>query len=699
MNIIFNVITFILLSVTAFADTPPPGVVKSRTLDGAGTPITSTLSTGKQGLDVNVINSGGTSTVNQGTGGVSPWLVNINNTPLAVTGTFFQATQPVSQVGSWTVLQGSPPWSVSQSGTWTTGRTWTLLNSTDSVTSFQGGSWSATVSGTVTANIGTTGGLALDSTLSTLSAKFTTTANGLKVDGSAVTQPISAAALPLPSGASTSALQTTGNTSLASIDSKLTSPIAVTGTFFQAVQPVSQSGSWTVLQGSPPWSVSQSGTWTTGRTWTLLNTTDSVNVGNFPATFGVTQSTSPWVVSGTVAATQSGVWTTGRTWSLSSGSDSVAAVQSGTWNINNVSGTVSLPTGAATEATLAKIPLAQGSTTSGQSGSLVQGAVTTSAPSYSTGNTNPLSLTTSGALRVDGSATTQPVSGTVTANAGTGNFTVVQASGANLHVNVDSAPTTTVTGTVTANQGTSPWVSNISQFGGSNVVTGTGASGAGIPRVTVSNDSNVLATQSGTWNVNNVSGTVSLPTGASTSANQTGGGQKTQIVDGANATVGPVTTLSAVNYLPVVLASSATNAAAVPARAVLVAGSDGTNARNLSTDTSGNLNVVVTSTAAASRTSVNLARNVYSTTNVTTAAYVQLVASTSDITNQLFIFDSSGQTLVLATGAAASEVDKYYIVPGGNGLINLTIPASTRVSVKAVSATASSGELSVTFIK
>lgn len=44
-------------------------------------------------------------------------------------------------------------------------------------------------------------------------------------------------------------------------------------------------------------------------------------------TAAVTQDTSPWVVSGTVAATQSG-----------------------TWNINNVSGTVSLPTGAATSA-------------------------------------------------------------------------------------------------------------------------------------------------------------------------------------------------------------------------------------------------------------------------------------------------------------------------------------------------------------
>lgn len=42
----------------------------------------------------------------------------------------------------------------------------------------------------------------------------------LKVDGSGVTQPVSATSLPLPTGASTSTLQTTGNTSVASIDTK-----------------------------------------------------------------------------------------------------------------------------------------------------------------------------------------------------------------------------------------------------------------------------------------------------------------------------------------------------------------------------------------------------------------------------------------------------------------------------------------------
>lgn len=43
----------------------------------------------------------------------------------------------------------------------------------------------------------------------------------------------------------------------------------------------------------------------------------------------------------------------------------------------------------------------QGSTTSGQSGSLMQGAVTTSSPSYTTAQTSPLSLDTSGNLRVN----------------------------------------------------------------------------------------------------------------------------------------------------------------------------------------------------------------------------------------------------------------------------------------------------------
>jgi len=89
------------------------------------------------------------------------------------------------------------------------------------------------------------------------------------------------------------------------------------------------------------------------------------------------------------------------------------------------------------------------------------------------------------------------------------------------------------------------------------------------------------------------------------------------------------------------------------------------------------------------------ARNDYSSVNVTTSAYVTLIASTATEYHEIQIFDSSGQTLKLATGAAASEVDKIIIPPGGTNPIKLRIASGTRISIKAVSATASVGEIDV----
>ena len=99
--------------------------------------------------------------------------------------------------------------------------------------------------------------------------------------------PVSAASLPLPTGAATATLQTTGNNTLSNIDTK-------------------------------------------------LGGTLSVNVGLTDAQLRA--SAVP------ISFTR-----------LASGTDSVSAVQSGTWNITNISGTVSLPTGAATESTLAAL--------------------------------------------------------------------------------------------------------------------------------------------------------------------------------------------------------------------------------------------------------------------------------------------------------------------------------------------------------
>lgn len=91
---------------------------------------------------------------------------------------------------------------------------------------------------------------------------------------------------------------------------------------------------------------------------------------------------------------------------------------------------------------------------------------------------------------------------------------------------------------------------------------------------------------------------------------------------------------------------------------------------------------------------VSRIRLVYSSTNVTTGAWVQLSSSIGAIAvKEIEIFDSSGETLELGLGASGSEVSKSYVFPGGNGKIPMQIPANSRVAIKAVTATANSGEI------
>lgn len=86
-------------------------------------------------------------------------------------------------------------------------------------------------------------------------------------------------------------------------------------------------------------------------------------------------------------------------------------------------------------------------------------------------------------------------------------------------------------------------------------------------------------------------------------------------------------------------------------------------------------------------------RNDYTINTVTTSAYTQLIASTTSTYSCIEIFDSSGQTLKLAFGGAGAEVDQFIIFPGGNGRIPFVVQAGTRISIKALSATANSGEI------
>jgi hypothetical protein len=75
----------------------------------------------------------------------------------------------------------------------------------------------------------------------------------------------------------------------------------------------------------------------------------------------------------------------------------------------------------------------------------------------------------------------------------------------------------------------------------------------------------------------------------------------------------------------------------------------------------------------------------FSVTSVTDVAYVQLLATIgATASKKAQIFMSSGDPLLLAFGAPAAEVDKIIVIPGGNGFIDLDIPANTRLSLKAL---------------
>lgn len=69
-------------------------------------------------------------------------------------------------------------------------------------------------------------------------------------------------------------------------------------------------------------------------------------------------------------------------------------------------------------------------------------------------------------------------------------------------------------------------------------------------------------------------------------------------------------------------------------------------------------------------------------TNITTGAYVQVIASVADNAYEVSIGNSTGKTLILAAGAAASEVDLIYIPPTGIQGQSLLIKQGERLSLK-----------------
>ncbi len=167
-------------------------------------------------------------------------------------------------------------------------------------------------------------------------------------------------ALPLPTGASTSALQTTGNNTLSAIDTKLGGTLAVNvgltdaqlraSNVNVAVNSALPTGANTIGSiANTSFAATQSGTWNV----TNISGTVSLPTGAATETTVAGLLTNTQLRASAVNVAVNAALPTGSNTIGSIANTSFAATQSGTWNVTNISGTVSLPTGAATETTVA----------------------------------------------------------------------------------------------------------------------------------------------------------------------------------------------------------------------------------------------------------------------------------------------------------------------------------------------------------
>ncbi len=89
--------------------------------------------------------------------------------------------------------------------------------------------------------------------------------------------------------------------------------------------------------------------------------------------------------------------------------------------------------------------------------------------------------------------------------------------------------------------------------------------------------------------------------------------------------------------------------------------------------------------------------NLYASTNVTTSEWVEIKSATAAAIKSITLFDSCGQTLELGVGAEDAETRVLLIPPGGiDGQFNLSIAASSRLALKAVTGNCTSGAFVMT---
>ena len=89
-----------------------------------------------------------------------------------------------------------------------------------------------------------------------------------------------------------------------------------------------------------------------------------------------------------------------------------------------------------------------------------------------------------------------------------------------------------------------------------------------------------------------------------------------------------------------------------------------------------------------------------SSTNVSSSAYVEFVTSTTNPCSAMQLHNSGAQPLKLATGASGHEVDTGVVIPiGVSILIPIEIAKNTRLSLRSMGSTQSSGIVTATFFQ
>jgi hypothetical protein len=426
--------------------------------------------------------------------------------------------------------------------------------------------------------------------------------------------PISASALPLPSGASTSALQTTGNTSLSSIDTKVPSGLVVTSGRLQVELPSGASGLTDAELRASAVDVSAS----------ALPLPSGASTSALQSTIDASINTLLKPANTLAAVTTVGTIT------------NVVHVDDNSGSITVDASSLPLPTGASTSALQTT-----GNTSLGNIDTKIPGNLTV----------------TSTRLLVDGSGVTQPISAASlplpTGAATAGGLTTInstlgspfQAGGSIGNTSFDATQATAANLNATV-VGTGTFATQISTA----LPTGSNTIGA------ISNTS-FASTQSGTWNIGSITTLPSLVAGTATigNVNQTQGTAGFEkIADGANViTLNPASTVATSTAVSIPIAILPNNN--------LVKLTDGTNTAT----------VKAASTAAV-------------------AADQALVVSLSPNTNKTGSEQSSaattGTTISLIGGAATTAAPSY--TTGQANPLSLTLTGDARTKDLATSATA-----------